>query len=633
MTTSTLRYTIAGSLLALTPALHAQQPCASPGAQIITWWDGAPNAANRAIDLVGTTDADLRGGASLGAMPGFGADAFVFDGQNDHLASIQEMDGLDGDAWAFEGWIRPARLGVFQGILSKLDPASERAGDFALLVTPDGRLQFRYRRNSDGGTSERILDTAPIFAVGTPRHVGVSVFSGSSVELFVDGQRVSFSNTNQSFGALPSGGFDRSTFVGCVLPGAQHFEGEMDELTFYDRRLFVDEVAEVALAGNALKCKQAAPLPADAVSWYAGETCRNHALDRVGLEAAPLTPRVGAEVTIGAGIVGDGFDLGSGGGLNTQRPPLRTTGPFTVEMWVFRLRNNVQEVLFSELNQTGQVPGEFVLRFADGSIRLVRGTGVGNQAEGVSSRLDIPLNRWTHLAAVFAGPGDLRLFVNGERDDRAVTGTTLGAGNSPDGGFGVGLGGFAALRARMDECTLYRAAVSDAEIEAIYRAGRFGKQSQTDRSLDCRSGTIEDLRLDVTLSQGQVLAPPSLQLVAGDSFLVEMTSPVGTFDLNPYGILVQAYGAATPPLGSFPDLAVDLGGSAFVAGGLTPSPFGLPLLNPAGAQVALVIPSAIAGLRVRIQGFALNNLSANGTFAATDPIDLQVRAAAGGPGS
>lgn len=633
MTPSALHCTIAGSLLALTAALPAQTPCASPGAQIIAWWDGAPNAANRAIDLVGTTDADLRGGAALGAMPGFDTAAFVFDGENDHLASVREMDGLDGNDWSFEGWIRPTRLGTFQGIVSKLDPVTERAGDFALLVTPDGRLQFRYRRNSDGGTSERILHTAPIFAVGTPRHVGVSVFNGSSVELFVDGQRASFSNTNQSFGALPSGGFDRSTFVGCVLPGAQHFEGEMDELTFYDRRLFVDEIAEVAGAGNALKCKQAAPLPAGAVSWYDGETCREHALDRVGLEAAPLTPRVGANVTVDNGIVGNGFDLGSGGGLNTQRPPLRTTGPFTVEMWVFRRRNNVEEVLFSELNQVGRVAGEFALRFADGSIRLVRATGIGNQADGVSSRLNIPLDRWSHVAAVFAGPGDLRLFVNGERDDRAVGGTTIGAGDNQDGGFGVGVGGLAALRARIDECTLYRAAVSDAEIEAIYRAGRFGKRSQADRALDCRSGTIEDLRLDVTLSQGQVLAPPSLQLVAGDVLLVEMTSPTGTFDLNPYGILVQAYGAATPPLGSFPDLAVDLGGSAFIAGGLTPSPFGLPLLNPAGAQVALVIPSAIAGLRVRIQGFALNNLAANGTFAATDPIDLQVRAAAGGPGT
>ncbi|MEM7201660.1 MAG: LamG-like jellyroll fold domain-containing protein [Planctomycetota bacterium] len=629
----TFHCTTATLLLALAPVVQAQTPCASPDPRINVWWDAEPNGSGLAVDLVGNIDAVLAGGVGFGAMPGFGPDAFDFDGQSGHLESVQEMDVLDGDDWSFEGWIRPARLGVFQGLFSKLDPATERAGDVAVVLTPDGRVQVRYRTNASGGATERIFQTAPVFAAGSIHHVGVVIFNAASIGVTIDGQQASLTSTSVSFGVLPSGGFSRSTFVGCVLPGTLHFEGQMDELTFYSGGLVAPELALIAQAGTSLKCKLAAPLPAGAVAWYDGEVCREHALDRVGLESAPLTPRTGATVTTIPGMVGNGFDLGVGGGLNPQRPILRTTGPFTVEMWLFRRRSVTQEVLYTELNQPGQPAGELFFRILNQTLRLVRGTGVGSQAEGVSSRINIPLNTWTHVAGVFAGPGDLRLFVNGVRNDDPVALTSLTAQSNQDGGFGVGVIGINFLRAAIDECTLYRAALSQAEIDAIYRAGRFGKQSQTAPGLDCRNGTIEDLALDVTLSQGQVLAPPSLQQFASDTFFVRMTSPAGTFALDPYGILVQAYDAATPPIGSFPGLVVDLGSSGFIAGGLTPSVFGLPLLNPAGAQVALVVPASLAGFRVRMQGFALSPLAANGSFAATDPIDVQIRTASGGPGT
>lgn len=635
MTSRLTRHLVLVAAVAVSSFAHAQSPCASPGANILAWWDGTAGAGNLTTDVIGSTDAVLQNGASIGPMGAFASAAYVFDGVDDVIDSAAEIEGLDGNNWTFEAWVRPTRLGVFQNIVCKLDPVGEQAGDFQLSLKSDGRLQMRYLTRASGGTTDLAFDTqAPVFSVGIPTHIAVSIVNGNGFRIFANGTQLPLVRRSV-FAPLPTGPIDRRTTLGGRFDGSHAFEGEMTEVTFYDRLVPSAELTRIAQAGNAFKCKQAAPLPAGVATWYDGEFCRNHALDLIGLESAPLRPRTGSDVTIIGGIVGDGFDTNSGGGLNTERPLLRTTGPFTIEMWVIRRRNQQSEVLYSELNSAGLIAGEHILRFVDnGRIRLVRATGVNNQAEGATSIGRVPLDTWTHVAAVFAGPNDLRMFVNGQRGETNIGLTTTSNFPVPDGGFGVGNGGFPFLRGAMDECTLYRTAVSDADIEAIYRAGRFGKEPQATPGLSCRSGSGEDLTLDVTLSQGQVLASPSLQLSGNDSFLLSMKSPAGTFAFSPYGILIQGYDAATPPFGlpGSPEFAVDFGSSFFLAGGLTPTPFGLPLFNPNGAQVALIVPASLAGTRIRMQGFSINSAAANGTFAATDPIDLQVRSAVAGPG-
>jgi len=122
-------------------------------------------------------------------------------------------------------------------------------------------------------------------------------------------------------------------------------------------------------------------------------------------------------------------------------PPLRLTGSMTVATWI-NPRSYVDDgpgaqILFRGDDRSGLDPYTLVIH-GDGTVNF----GINDEHyQGMSVSAELPLNRWSHVAATFSDKtGELNLFLNGERVAYARTSkrpfATLDAGTAP----GVSIG-------------------------------------------------------------------------------------------------------------------------------------------------------------------------------------------------
>src|SRR5207249_1818488 len=142
----------------------------------------------------------------------------------------------------------------------------------------------------------------------------------------------------------------------------------------------------------------------------------------------------------------------------------------------------------------------------------------GSNSSTAVSTVAVPLNTWTHIAAVFDSPARIQLlYVNGVERGR-VTGVpfaTIFDTSAPlllgYGAIGGGGGKFA--NALIDEAQIFNRALTPAELQVIYNAGSAGQCRPVSSTLPelvnylSGDGTFYDYRRQTDYS-GNVNSPP-----------------------------------------------------------------------------------------------------------------------------
>ncbi len=228
-----------------TLTVNSLQPCDPPAMGLVNWWRAEANAN----DTVGTDNGTLNGTA--GFVNGEVGQAFTFDGTSGYV-SIPDSAPLDSftNAMTIELWMRSATIGNnadWVGLVSKgneswrlMGRTSANTADVAFNgVTPS---EITGTRNVNDGQWHHIAGT----------------YDGNRIALYVDGTLDASVTASGTIAQL-----NFPVYIGGDSePPAGHtylFNGQIDEVSLYNRALSSDEIAAIYNAGNGGKCVSAPP--------------------------------------------------------------------------------------------------------------------------------------------------------------------------------------------------------------------------------------------------------------------------------------------------------------------------------------------------------------------------------------
>jgi len=236
--------------------VNPQPDCVPPPGGLISWWPGDGGAASLFGDYNGTLVGDM------GFGPGKVVQAFLFDGQDDHVA-IGYAPALDvgmGNGLTLETWIRPDQVTTMQPLLEwndGLGGIGVHLWTGVELNTPGGGA---------GSLTANLVDTqGGSHQVGTPpgrllagewQHVALTFDKASGqAKLFLNGELaaqqhlglfIPDTSGDLYLGYRPSGPF-----------ADMHYAGAMDEVSLYGRALEAEEIQSIFETQSAGKCHTA----------------------------------------------------------------------------------------------------------------------------------------------------------------------------------------------------------------------------------------------------------------------------------------------------------------------------------------------------------------------------------------
>jgi hypothetical protein len=98
-----------------------------------------------------------------------------------------------------------------------------------------------------------------------------------------------------------------------------------------------------------------------------------------------------------------------------------TTGPFTIEAWIYKTNNNLVAICGTFNWSNGNNSGWYLGVGADNKLILRGSNGTWNSTSAiVTSSGTVPMGQWVHVAATRDGSNAVRIFINGQ-----LQGTTL----------------------------------------------------------------------------------------------------------------------------------------------------------------------------------------------------------------
>jgi len=248
------------SLLAcvlLAAHLPALAQCISPPSGLVAWWPGEGNAS----DLAGANNGALVGGVTF--VTGEVGEAFSFDGYSGYI-DVSNTPGMDfgTNDFSIACWIRLASLDAGPGggreIIHKSvgDVPSNRNYTYFLEYDAGPALRFRV---SDTNSVNDLTITNPL-STGVWYHVA-AVRMGNTNQIYLNGlllsQQVSGSNINSGIGG--------TAYIGEIAPNGipltRFFDGQIDELSLFNRALSQSEIGAIYAAGSAGMCHEQPLLP------------------------------------------------------------------------------------------------------------------------------------------------------------------------------------------------------------------------------------------------------------------------------------------------------------------------------------------------------------------------------------
>jgi hypothetical protein len=440
---------------------------------VISWWSGGGNT----LDMYGINAGTAYGGMGYG--PGKVGQGFVFDGANDHIRIANHASLNPTTQLTVEAWINPSSLSGYQSIFSKWDAVggvNQRSyvaslypgGQFYLLVSPGG---------TDAGATFVLSDNAVPMNAWT--HVA-AVADGSTLKVYLNG--VLDGSGQYSAGIYPG---TNAAGIGAVVGGAtpgssiSRFVGSIDEPTIYGRALGAAEILAIYEAGIAGKVNPdcAAP-PADLVAWWPAD---DHAYDLARTNHTTLS---GA--TYAAGYVSQGFSFdgsndgvtaGDGNALNLAT----TNDSLTVGAWIKPQANSTTYGVMSVIGKRYTPNGSYTIGYEMFLMHGVPGFQIMNGANVATfvATGDLRDGSYHHVVTTLdrSSTNGGTIYVNGSPvltfNPTVISGSLsnhapVRIGVHPQPGFNGWYKGI------IDEPTIYRRALSGAEITALYAAGSAG---------------------------------------------------------------------------------------------------------------------------------------------------------------
>ena len=410
---------------------------------------------NSANDSQGANNGTANGGVTY--VAGKVGQAFNF-GDSTAKVTVPDSPSLRPDSFTIEGWFNFTNYSnEFRMLLNK--PSADPLYSSYNLFIYGGLLNAQATDGTSVGNSLS-YELYPI--PGQWYHIAFTRQAGGQMTLFVNGVAVDSQTSNASVGYSTS-----SLTFGNGTDSSN--QGQIDELSIYDRALSGAEVQSIFNANTAGICPtgQCVTTPDNQKAWYRGE---GNAADSQGTSNGAAFNGV----TYTAGKVGQAFDLADGNAhvQVADSPALRPTN-FTVEGWFnFSSYNNEFRQLIGKSSADPSY-SSYVIYIYGGLITAssTNGVDIGNSLN--YSLAPIP-GQWYHIAFTREEGGTQTLYVNGVAVD-SDTANSIAYANTPLI-LGHDTGG--SIHGKIDEVSIYDRAMSAAEVQSIVTAGGAGKCPQ-----------------------------------------------------------------------------------------------------------------------------------------------------------
>ena len=219
--------------------------CVTPPPDMVGWWpgDGNPN------DIQNGNNGTLQGGATF--APGEVAQAFSFNASTNSGVIVPSTSLLNPtEAITIDAWVKPSSFPNTGPAVVRKDSNGAGTTQYSLNVG-DG-VSVGVVHCNIGGTASATGGSVPL---NQWSHVACT-YDRQTIRVYVNGDEVASTPDTQAIPAsaqnLAIGKEDGFT--------DRNFDGLIDEVEIFSRALTAAEIAAIADAGNAGKCKPAIPV-------------------------------------------------------------------------------------------------------------------------------------------------------------------------------------------------------------------------------------------------------------------------------------------------------------------------------------------------------------------------------------
>jgi fimbrial isopeptide formation D2 family protein/uncharacterized repeat protein (TIGR01451 family) len=242
--------------------------CVAPPGSMVAWWPFDEPVASTAADIAGAVhnNGTYQPAAGPTPKPGMVSYSLCFDGQDDYVdvPDDAELD-LDTGDFTIDSWIRTSTGTGLQTIVDKRDHGPQARG-YAFFLS-NGQLALQMATGiGNGGCSSAPSDYCTNFGIaGSPNvadgqwhHVAVTVDRANPQGgvFYVDGNPVPGTfNPAIRFQSLGNTANARIGIRAQAEGGGALFNGCLDELEIFKRKLSPVEIKALYEAGSAGKCK------------------------------------------------------------------------------------------------------------------------------------------------------------------------------------------------------------------------------------------------------------------------------------------------------------------------------------------------------------------------------------------
>ena len=466
---------------------------------IISWWP-APTGTN-AYDAVTNNHATLQNGATNAV--GKVGQGFSLDGSNDRI-SAPDSATLDFGALAdfsIEAWIKPqtntADFGVTAVISKRYSPDASTTLGYELFLL-DGKLALRL----DDPSNKYYFPTTnltPNLRDGSFHHVAVTVArdSNTGLNFYIDGNLIETFDPTVSPGDLSNSeplriGNHPTPSLNCF------FKGVIDEPAIYNRVLGESEILAIYNAGAAGKHNpNCVAAPTNIVAWWPGD---GNSYDLARTNHATVSGATYVSAVVGQGFSFNGYSAGVTAAADNALNLITTNDQVSIEAWVNPQANGTTYDVMSVVGKR-YTPDSYT---TIGYEMFLLGGKPGFQIMNLSgvysfwATNDLRDGGYHHVVATLDRTltNGGKIYIDGA--PRYTFNPTVLSGslsNSEPVRIGVhpqpGFNGW--YKGIIDEPTIYRRALTNTEVAALYAAGSAGKckvDSDGDGLTDSQEGFL-----------------------------------------------------------------------------------------------------------------------------------------------
>lgn len=224
------------------------ESCVTPPPDMVSWWTGDTDST----DHFGPNNGHFQGGTTISA--GYVDDSFLFDGVNDDIEVFNNPSLTPStNEFTFDFWMKPTQVTAAPRTLIRKGKTYR--------ITSDGRnINFEVENPT---TSVRYISTTTVPLILNQWNFVAVSYSGpnQTMSIYVNGNEIP-----TTVNTLFTTGFPQtivhqlnSLYFGADYGMSNYFQGNLDEIEFFDRVLTIAELQSIFDAGSAGKCKPILP--------------------------------------------------------------------------------------------------------------------------------------------------------------------------------------------------------------------------------------------------------------------------------------------------------------------------------------------------------------------------------------